>query len=455
MFDPFRGRASTPAWGTTEYGSKFGSSRRPVNESARYAARASPVMMSQPRGPHSYSPAPQQAGRTRPATEKDVSMICRGVRAGTVLRKQTILKADHFPSGQNPDLSERINGAPNFRQVNTLPIFGVGQPTVDAMLDVVARVNTPKMIWCNLREEPVVYINCKPFCLKDRSMPFNNIENTGIEAADVERMEETLRREIIREASCNGGEILLHDETVPEEAGVAAWGEVVAYWETITADSVMTPAQAYGRLKQQGFNVDYHRVPITDECSPEEKVCEQLIQIMRSVRRCDGVVFNCQLGRGRTTTGMVIACILWRCITGMPQDWSTTSTQLWKPGSCSHEWGEYTIVNELMAKEALTGAPHRKHFVDCAINQCNHMQNLRAAILDKKQRGATKPRELSKAVRYLERYVWLILFNIYVCVALDTTSSEFRDIKMSFSAWARHMSQHVDLYPMLDRITLD
>ena len=67
------------------------------------------------------------------------------------------------------------------------------------------------------------------------------------------------------------------------------------------------------------FNVDYHRVPITDECSPEEKVCEKLIQIMRTVRRCDGVVFNCQLGRGRTTTGMVIACILWRCITGMPQ----------------------------------------------------------------------------------------------------------------------------------------
>jgi len=83
------------------------------------------------------------------------------------------------------------------------------------------------------------------------------------------------------------------------------------------------------------------------------------------------------------------------------------------------------------------------------------MQNLRAAILEKKQRGATKPRELPKAVRYLERYVWLILFNIYVCVALDRTSSEFRDIKMSFSSWARYISQHVDLYPMLDRITLD
>ena len=249
----FGGRARTPQWGTTEYGSRFGSSRRPLNESARYAARASPVMMSQPRAPHSYSPAPQHAGRTRPATEKDVSMICRGVRAGTVLRKQTILKADHFPSGQNPDLAERINGAPNFRQVNALPIFGVGQPTVDAMLDVVSRVGTPKMIWCNLREEPVVYINGKPFCLKDRSMPFNNVENTGIEAADVERMEETLRREIIHEASCNGGEILLHDETAPAEAGVAAWGEVVAYWETITPDSVMTPAQVYGRLKQQGW----------------------------------------------------------------------------------------------------------------------------------------------------------------------------------------------------------
>ena len=52
------------------------------------------------------------------ATEVEVSAICRGQRShGKVLRKQTILKADHYPSCHNQAIPQPYAGAPNFRQV--------------------------------------------------------------------------------------------------------------------------------------------------------------------------------------------------------------------------------------------------------------------------------------------------------------------------------------------------
>lgn len=38
-------------------------------------------------------------------------------RSGEVLGRSTILKSDHFPGCQNVNLPEKIEGAPNFREV--------------------------------------------------------------------------------------------------------------------------------------------------------------------------------------------------------------------------------------------------------------------------------------------------------------------------------------------------
>ncbi|KAL3144047.1 hypothetical protein ABBQ32_003847 [Trebouxia sp. C0010 RCD-2024] len=54
-------------------------------------------------------------------------------RTGNVLIKHTILKSDHFPGCQNKKLLPLIEGAPNFRQVPELPVYGVAIPTVSGM----------------------------------------------------------------------------------------------------------------------------------------------------------------------------------------------------------------------------------------------------------------------------------------------------------------------------------
>ncbi|KAJ7277059.1 hypothetical protein O6H91_Y392300 [Diphasiastrum complanatum] len=105
-------------------------------------------------------------------------------RDGSVLGKKTILKSDHFPGCQNKRLQPTIEGAPNYRQVESLDIYGVAIPTIAGIRRVLNLVGANrstsqmKVLWHNLREEPVVYVNGRPFVLREVQRPFTNLEYT-------------------------------------------------------------------------------------------------------------------------------------------------------------------------------------------------------------------------------------------------------------------------------------
>lgn len=80
---------------------------------------------------------------------------------------------------------------------------------------------------------------------------------------------------------------------------------MVDQWEPVTHDSVKTPLEVYEKLQEEGYLVDYERVPITDEKSPEEQDFDILVDKISQVDVDTEIIFNCQMGRGRTTTGMV------------------------------------------------------------------------------------------------------------------------------------------------------
>uniref|UniRef100_A0A2P2MFN8 Paladin-like n=1 Tax=Rhizophora mucronata TaxID=61149 RepID=A0A2P2MFN8_RHIMU len=83
------------------------------------------------------------------------------LRGGSVLGKKTILKSDHFPGCQNKRLNPQIDGAPNYRQADSLPVHGVAIPTFEGIRNVLKHVGSQKdgkrfqVLWFNLREEPV------------------------------------------------------------------------------------------------------------------------------------------------------------------------------------------------------------------------------------------------------------------------------------------------------------
>jgi hypothetical protein len=92
---------------------------------------------------------------------KATNMIVNA-RSGSVFSRGTILKSDHFPGCHKKELPYRT-GAPNFRQVKgNIPIYGVGNPTVEGIISILATIDPNKnrnIIWISLREEPVIFVN--------------------------------------------------------------------------------------------------------------------------------------------------------------------------------------------------------------------------------------------------------------------------------------------------------
>lgn len=231
------------------------------------------------------------------------------LRGGSVLGKKTILKSDHFPGCQNKRLYPHIDGAPNYRKAESLHVHGVAIPTTDGIRNVLQHIGAQtkrkgvQVLWISLREEPLVYINGRPFVLRDVERPFSNLEYTGINRERVEQMEDRLKEDILTEAARYGHKILVTDE-LPD-------GQMVDQWESVSSNSVKTPLEVYQELQVEGYLVDYERVPITDEKSPKELDFDILVHKISQADVKTEIIFNCQMGRGRTTTGMVIATLVY------------------------------------------------------------------------------------------------------------------------------------------------
>lgn len=58
----------------------------------------------------------------------------------------------------------------------------------------------PDVLWINLREEPIVYVNGRPFVLRQLHAPTYNVAHSGIATEHVEGMEVGLKEDLEREA---------------------------------------------------------------------------------------------------------------------------------------------------------------------------------------------------------------------------------------------------------------
>lgn len=378
-----------------------------------------------------------------------------------MLGKKTILKSDHFPGCQNRRLQPQVEGAPNYRQVGALPIYGVAIPTIDGIRQVLELVGASKnsskqaVLWHSLREEPVVYINGRPYVLREVERPFTNLEYTGINRERVEEMEDRLKQDILQEAARFTNKVLVNDE-LPD-------GQMVDQWEPVSSDSVQTPLEVYEALESEGYLVDYHRVPITDEKSPKERDFDLLVQHLLQVDIGTAAIFNCQMGRGRTTTGMVVATLVHLKRTGVSGMTRSSSLGLvLQSGELCNDVpdseeairrGEYTVIRSLI--RVLEGGVEGKRQVDRAIDKCSAMQNLREAIAgyrnniqrqaDEKKREAA----LSFFAEYLERYYFLICFAVYIHTDQSDLFALEAPSQGSFQNW---MKARPELYSILRRL---
>jgi Inositol hexakisphosphate len=66
----------------------------------------------------------------------------------------------------------------------------------------------------------------------------------------------------------------------------------------------------YENLKSLGYRVDYHRLPLTDGKAPQPSAFDAIYNGVSMAKQQDPVIINCQMGGGRTTTAMVVACLV-------------------------------------------------------------------------------------------------------------------------------------------------
>ncbi|CAN8267845.1 unnamed protein product [Cochlearia groenlandica] len=383
------------------------------------------------------------------------------LRDGSVLGKKTILKSDHFPGCQNKRMSSQIDGAPNYRQADSMRVHGVAIPTAVGIRNVLRHIGAHKdgkqvqVLWISLREEPVVYINGRPFVLRDVEKPYTNLEYTGINRVRVEQMEARLKEDILMEASRYGNKILVTDE-LPD-------GQMVDQWEPVSTDSLKTLLEVYKELQAEGYLVDYERVPVTDEKSPKETDFDTLIRKISQADINTEIIFNCQMGRGRTTTGMVIATLVYFKRTGasgFPRN--NSFGRIYKAGENvtfnlpnSEEAirrGEYAVVRSLI--RVLEGGVEGKRQVDKVIDKCASMQNLREAIATYRSSILRQPDEkkreaaLSFFAEYLERYYFLICFAVY----LHSEGSFLLSGSLGHVSFTDWMRARPELYSILRRL---
>ncbi|KAG1804399.1 inositol hexakisphosphate-domain-containing protein [Suillus subaureus] len=397
-------------------------------------------------------------------------------RSGSILSASTILKSDFFSNLQKMSLPERIEGSPNFRRVPlTLKLASSRasspiDPADEKMLcgslrRALARVDADPqghsmVYWTSLREEPVLYIAGRPHVLRIVDKPLENVEATGVTTAMVEAMEERLKKDVIREVRMGNGRILLHDE-VEERPGVFS---IIPIWETVDEDDIMTPRDAFDLMAKEGFKINYGRVAITDEQAPLPDALSQLLERVRSgYPEADDFIFNCQMGRGRTTTGMVTACLIsttmnWQgeenYIDGQEDSDSIEYDSIDGPSEeQAYRQGEYKTILQLVG--VLSHGKIAKRLTDRAIDLMQDVQNLRKSIYDYKlkvealEKGSAKQRKLMNvAVNYLYRYGTLIVFANYLIEIREMQGRETR----GFSDWLR---EHREIAKLLGRRSLD
>merc|ERR1712227_526848 len=325
---------------------------------------------------------------------------------------------------------------PSWRRVPGFPVFGVGQPSEAGLSKIPEKVSKDKLIWFNMRQEPVVYVGGQSVTARKTAAPHDNLEVPG-KAEDMDKLEEKLVKELEVKKDGEGNIAVLSDKEDAEnpmdreEVKSSVKLENVKSYKSLLGDLAAGPLEGMTVL----------RIPVLEERSKPEECFDQIIKALveenPAKTQC---VFSSQLGRGRTTWGMTVACIV------KVVQMSSKLNKMVETGIGSRDWadgiikktfeeladsedlkdemlmGKFGVVKELLEK--LPGAKEGKQLADKMIDLCGippegtGIQNLRKCIIQTKYKydAATEDRQShwkKMIINFIERYFYLICFATY------------------------------------------
>ncbi|KAK8805697.1 hypothetical protein WA158_002353 [Blastocystis sp. Blastoise] len=382
---------------------------------------------------------------------------------GKVLSPKSILLYDHFPGCVNTHIPQPFKDAsPNFRDydpvsplsVDIPPVFGTGIPTEQGISVVMEYIHATypqykKVLWLNLREEPVLYINNYPYVLRDIYDPYHNLIYTGINMKRLEEIEITLKNDIIMEMKANNSTFCIYRED--DEANL------VQNPIFTTRDNIHTPKEAYELYNSIHANsqdpsslpaIIYRRIPVSDEQAPLIPALSRYLKVLKDNLDCP-TICNCQMGRGRTSTAMIISVLShvfyrnsWKSYTPLdtPQKEDFFNTPLSPiPSSVQNSEDEKystyrfsVILSSLLS--LLRNGRTVKGRIDRVIIECSKMQNIKDVIFvyfklltDPFCSVSKKDRYLVSVTHFFKRYIALLILGGYFETHTPDTLESFEE----------------------------
>uniref|UniRef100_A0A3P8NRR2 Paladin n=1 Tax=Astatotilapia calliptera TaxID=8154 RepID=A0A3P8NRR2_ASTCA len=309
--------------------------------------------------------------------------------------------------------------AVNFRRVPKMPVYGVAQPTSEATGAVLAHLTDEKrkhthVLWVNLQEELVLEGNGQIFA----------------------KLETSLKEEILQ---------------------AQKWLEVILEQEKQMKmfKTCLTVQEIFNQHKSSHQGLVCKRIPLPDCSAPREEDFDKLLEGMKSSLAEDShsaFVFNCSNGKGRTTTAMVVAVLtLWH-FNGFPE---FAEDEIVSVPDAKYTKGEFEIVMQLV--RLLPDGHRMKREVDTALDTVSetmtpmhyHLREIIICTYRQIKSGKTEKecqQLLLKSLQYLERYIYLILFNTYL--HLEKKDSWQR----SFTLWMEQVAARAGVYDILNQL---
>ncbi|NXC33903.1 PALD protein, partial [Campylorhamphus procurvoides] len=329
----------------------------------------------------------------------------------------------------------------NFRRVPKMPVYGTAQPSSKTLGSVLryltdAKRKHARIVWINLREEVVLEGNEQIYTLREPGHLEELIPVPTTSPQQLEKLEAALKGDLLK---CQ------------------KWLEV--YLETEKQmkmfKSCLTTQEIFSQQKNSCQGLTYRRIPIPDFCAPKEQDFDRLLEVMKSALAEDSraaFVFNCSSGRGRTTTAMVIAVLtLWH-FNGIPE---MSEEEIVSVPDAKYTKGEFEVVMKVV--QLLPDGHRMKKEVDMALDTVSETMtpmhyHLREIIICTYRQGKSGKDEKEtrmlqlRSLQYLERYIYLILFNAYL--HLEKKDSWQRP----FSLWMQEVASVAGVYEVLNQL---
>merc|ERR1711997_167463 len=293
-----------------------------------------------------------------------------------------------------------------------------------------------KIIWFNLRQEPVVYVNGQPLCARPSNKIGEYAELGNVTRDMVKEQEVAFLKTCKARAEENGGKLKYVD--INKNA------------KEIEVKDIKTLSAHVEKLKEKYPGLVHMRVPMCNSGAPLETDFDIIVNTLVGTSINTPIIVNDQVGLSRATTGCVISCLykefqisasfegLIETVPGMDLSLLKMDRYQMNPGKDALFRGEFEVIKELVADLGADGEASKRE-CDKVIDKNGPaktggtgIKQLRENIAESKlsyeiMDDAAQVFPKSKIMDNIHKYFYLIAFTGYMREAAEIAKSAASD----------------------------